>query len=380
MFSSYKAFSDETTASLFKDTYAQSREAFLQATQGKSQVFHFKSTQGKDYTIDYFVQSAIKKKQTLFIIFSGIHGIEGFVGSAVQRFWLQTLKQNPLPENFGLVMVHGLNPFGFSELRRVNENNIDLNRNFVLNSDVYSSRNESYEKINPFLNPEEPAEHSFFSNLKFYYNAIKYVVQFSLPVLRRAVLQGQYQFDQGIFFGGKEYQPQQALIDQLIATEASQYENTFVIDLHTGYGQKGKLHMLVGTKKAESPAELSDIFGENNVEYGDKKDFYMVYGDLISYVMNQIKNKYKKNALGIAFEYGTLDSQKLKGTIDSLHRMILENQSHWHAAKTPEDKKEIDGLFREMFAPSDTAWQQSCLEQTQQAMQKLMSYYTVKAQ
>ncbi|MBU2135464.1 MAG: M14 family metallopeptidase, partial [Alphaproteobacteria bacterium] len=62
-------------------------------------------------------------------ISSGTHGVEGFCGSALQ---LQLIEDAPdLPTDTALMLVHAVNPYGFSHLRHVNEDNVDLNRNFV---------------------------------------------------------------------------------------------------------------------------------------------------------------------------------------------------------------------------------------------------------
>src|SRR5213592_2819131 len=74
---------------------------------------------------------------------SGLHGVEGFAGSAIQ---LQLLNSLPsLPQDAALIVVHVLNPYGMAWLRRFNENNVDLNRNF-LGDDAYIGAPEAYSK------------------------------------------------------------------------------------------------------------------------------------------------------------------------------------------------------------------------------------------
>ena len=49
---------------------------------------------------------------------SGLHGVEGFAGSAIQ---IQTVRELPrIPEGTALILVHILNPYGISWLRRAN--------------------------------------------------------------------------------------------------------------------------------------------------------------------------------------------------------------------------------------------------------------------
>src|SRR3546814_12408913 len=62
---------------------------------------------------------------------SGTHGAEGFNGSAAQVHWLNLHGAEPLPKGVATLFVHAVNPFVFTQLLRINENNIALNRNFL---------------------------------------------------------------------------------------------------------------------------------------------------------------------------------------------------------------------------------------------------------
>ena len=64
----------------------------------------------------------------LLVSISGTHGVEGFYGSNCQTQWLQMLGNRSLPADTAIVMIHLINPWGTAWLRRVNEDNIDLNR------------------------------------------------------------------------------------------------------------------------------------------------------------------------------------------------------------------------------------------------------------
>ena len=51
------------------------------------------------------------------------------------------------------VLLHALNPFGFAWRRRVNEDNVDLNRNFLLDDEGYVGCPDGYAHLDPLLLP-----------------------------------------------------------------------------------------------------------------------------------------------------------------------------------------------------------------------------------
>src|SRR5688572_7001224 len=75
--------------------------------------------------------------ERVVVVSGGLHGPEGFFGSAVQTAWLAKRKAAALPESLRILLLHALNPFGFAWRRRWNESNVDLNRNFLLPGEEY---------------------------------------------------------------------------------------------------------------------------------------------------------------------------------------------------------------------------------------------------
>ncbi len=65
------------------------------------------------------------------VLVSGTHGVEGFCGSASQTGLLREGQIKAYAERLRVVLVHAHNPYGFAWLRRVNEDNVDLNRNYI---------------------------------------------------------------------------------------------------------------------------------------------------------------------------------------------------------------------------------------------------------
>ncbi len=89
----------------------------------------------------------------VLLIVSGTHGVEGFTGSALQHHWLDR-HEGDRPDDVRVVLLHAFNPYGFSWVRRVNEDNVDLNRNFIDWAQPPPA-NEDYGGIAHLLVPDE---------------------------------------------------------------------------------------------------------------------------------------------------------------------------------------------------------------------------------
>jgi hypothetical protein len=356
----------------FKNTYEEADKDFneifasVKAQNPRAEVFQFLYPQGNIKS--YYIPSEGAPKNLLVLI-SGVHGIEGHTGSAVQRYLLSKKMAGP---QTGILMIHGFNLWGFKNGRRVNENNIDLNRNFILDRNHFKPDDTQYAMLNDFLNPTETPSENLFSHGLFLMKAVMKIVKYSIEPLRASILKGQYSFDQGLFYGGKDPQEQELMIQQLIARYFKPYKKVLLVDLHTGYGERGRLHLLAGKAADPNSQELKKIFSENEIDFADKKHFYAVQGEMITYFGEQIAQTTHAFVVGVTFEYGTLDTQKTTGSIESLRRMILENQDFHYAGSSDHDK--IKSLFTEMFYPSDEEWRTRVLTQTDEKIQKVISY------
>ena len=137
----------------FRPDYAACREHFLNLSNvlGGELMRAINPASGPDgleLSTDFLRLGPTDAERALILV-SGTHGAEGFAGSAIQCAWLAA-HGGQLPDNLAVVMVHGLNAFGFAHLRRVNENNVDLNRNFI-DHEADHPHNDGYAKVAHFL-------------------------------------------------------------------------------------------------------------------------------------------------------------------------------------------------------------------------------------
>ncbi len=370
---------DENNLHFFYDSYETCVESFLSESDRLARIFPgatqfdipVPNQQGGFYKIDCLYLPATDTLINLLVLSGGIHGVEGFTGSAVQ---LMIMNQMITPERMaetGILLIHGINPYGFINNRRVTENNVDLNRNCDPSGAVYSSVNEGYRNLVDFINPEGNARPSSPANRFFYMKAIAKIVQASMPVLRQAVLQGQYEYPEGLYFGGKQTEPQISLLEPFLKTIPEKYQRIIHIDLHTGYGENGKLHLFPNPPKSDAiRAATESLFAGHDIDWGDGDDFYTITGEFTG-LLGQFHPD--KLVIPMTFEFGTLDSQTTMGSLVSIHNMILENQGHQHGYAREKSAQKVRERFREMYYPSSPLWRSLVIEQSRVMIEELFS-------
>lgn len=360
------------------DSYTEQRNFFLKQTQANTnsdswtmQIESIETpnllTEEKLFTDFVWLRqkSTSSSEKKIVVVSSGIHGIEGYVGSAMQSQILSGfLSQQKGPEH-DFLFVHTINPWGMNFKRRVNSNNVDLNRSFDFSSELFRTENKSYTEIYDFLNPQRPFENSYWHRPLFVLDSIFLILKSSMKTMRQAVLQGQYQHPKGLYFGGQERQVEAQRMMALAGELNKKYEKIFWIDLHTGYGRRGVLHLLADSDPTQNLSRLHKIFDPSQIDQSNKNDFYKTSGDMIGF----LTKSYPEKLTAVVFEYGTLDSQKTLGSIESLRRMVVENQVFFQNRKAQATNTSFDQIdFIEMFRPSDLNWQKSVVSQTDSAL------------
>jgi predicted deacylase len=356
----------------FPSDYIAARERFrtkaakLKALFPAAEIGHYKvpSKVDKDLTTDFiFIPSSISKK--LVIITSGIHGAEAFTGHTLQMWQMEKILSTHKPLPYKLLIVHSLNPYGFKYFRRTNENNVDLNRNFA-SAEEFKSENTEYEKLRYLLEPQYIASSYLFARIGFYAKAA-YV---NLTKGRRFVLgslRGQYEYPKGIFYGGKEPQTETLQLQKLVKRFADNASDIYLVDLHTGFGEKGKLHFF-GSENMQAPEKvdlMNMVFKDHKIETSQDKDFYATTGDFADWLTTAYSNK---KIIPMSFEFGTMDSQTLSGGLKSLWTTVLENQGRHLGFLSPEDEKISRGDFEALFNPQSPEWQMKVLKSGSEAL------------
>src|SRR5258708_2464991 len=106
----------------FSLDYFSARERFRKAVgqlewHRESHPIPASGPRGQELTVDVAF-SPSEDAGTTLLITSGLHGVEGFFGSAVQCALLEHKSILQCLRNVRLVLIHALNPYGFAWIRR----------------------------------------------------------------------------------------------------------------------------------------------------------------------------------------------------------------------------------------------------------------------
>ena len=283
---------------------------------------------------------------------SGLHGVEGFAGSAIQ---LQLLKDLPtISEDTALIVVHVLNPYGMAWLRRSNENNVDLNRNFLVD-EPYAGAPDTYSMLESFLNPPSRPTTDLFT-----LRAGWLVVRYGMPALKTAVVGGQYEYPKGLFFGGKRLQEGMEKYHGFLAQRLTSVERLVAIDVHTGIGKYGDDILMVEPK---AYAELRQMFGERvTLPDPEKTDSYSVRGSLNTMYVHAVP---EAKVFPITQEFGTYSPTKV------VHALREENR--WHHYGTGTLNHPTKQILKDTFYPQDETWRASVLKRGKELLKEGLS-------
>ena len=171
----------------------------------------------------------------VLVVISATHGVEGFAGSGTQIDLLQGAAAARLPAGTALLLLHAVNPHGFAWWRRVTEENVDLNRNWIDFSQPLPA-NPGYESLCEHYNPRSLNA----ATLARHEEAIlAWRAQHGLHAERVARSTGQYVDPHGIFYGGLEPTWARRTSEAILAQHLGRARTIAIVDLHTGLGPYG---------------------------------------------------------------------------------------------------------------------------------------------
>jgi hypothetical protein len=310
-------------------------------------------SQGEPLGID-FAHIGDAHAHSVVVVSSGLHGVEGYFGSAVQLALLRDENAlRELPRGVALVLIHALNPWGFAWIRRANEENVDLNRNFLLPGQPYEGSPEHYAALDPLLNPQEPP-HRFDA---FQLRATLAILRHGLPDLKQAIAGGQYAFPRGLFYGGQGPSMTQRIVAEVLPRFLGDAERVVHFDFHTGLGRWANYHLLVDLELDPRHFEWSRAQFGAKVVHSDPRESiaFQVRGDFASWCRAMFP---ERSYDLLCAEFGTYPPLHVLGALRA------ENQAHFWAEAHQPITRWAKGRLLEAFVPASCSWRAKTVMQS----------------
>ncbi len=334
-------------------TYDAARHRFLDAAASagaevRSHHHPDRGREGEELAIDV-ARLGPDDASSVLLVVSGTHGVEGYAGSAIQSWWLEH-RASDLAARMRVVLVHGLNPVGFSWVRRVNEDNVDLNRNFI-DWNQPPPTNDGYAELAEYLVPaswDEEAQQA--STLALLGEAERH----GMDWLQQAVSGGQYDHADGVFYGGSGPVWSHRWLADHLADAVGPCQRLAVLDLHTGLGPWGHGE-LISHEPTDGPGYV-----RGSAWWGDVRS--MVDGESVSAALSGdwlgAIERFVPDAevTAVAIEYGTIDM------ISVLQSLRADAWLHAHGDPGAAEAASIRSQVRAAFIDDDPAWLAAIIE------------------
>ena len=345
--------------------HLQDTVANLKTRGYDAQLSSYAVDESDDLYIDSIYIPATEKQTNLIVITTGVHGIEGYIGSVMlDVFWTEIYESEINKANTGVLVVANVNPYGMKYHRRYNENNVDLNRNFIIDWNEFDTTvNKDYPKVDTFLGPKDTMGNIVGHELSFYGSMIKELIEDGADTISNALLGGQYEYAEGVYYGGNGDETSTTYLKEVFQkTLESDYDNIVHIDVHSGYGPRYNMVIFNSVFETMTEAESVELFGYDYVIANDSEDFYATTGDTTDFYY-RLKDKLgtDNTLFSTCFEFGTIGDSFLDSII-SMKYTIEENQNHWNPSNNATTNEIIKERYQELFYPTEKEWREKTVE------------------
>ena len=345
----------------FAEDYFSAREKFLStcaALPGQLRQFQHPTAQFRNQPLvtDVFWLGPSQAAKVLVII-SATHGVEGFCGSASQVNWL---KHEALPDNdIALLFIHALNPYGFAHLRRVNEDNVDLNRNCIDFSKIPD--NAGYRELAPVLLPEQWTEASIRAAQA---KLNEYRALHGQRQTEEAVSGGQYQYPDGLFYGGSAPSWSRRNIETIIADyRLAERACVAVVDIHSGLGPYGYGEVISDHPPESAGAALAKRwFGHSVTEPACGTSTSVPKLGLLDYAWHAA---FGDRGCYVTLEFGTYSVEAM---FEVLREENYYRQQYYRDGIESEALRTVRQRLRDYFFPCQDDWKEMILFRSGQVL------------
>ncbi len=343
----------------FPQDYRDARHAFIAAAEAADLgvtsrlLLSDKGADGKPLFLDTTTIGE-RGAATALLLMSGTHGVEGYFGSGVQTGLLR--EKIAAPQGAKIVMLHALNPYGFSWDRRVNEDNADINRNFA--DFKNPPANAAYDELADAIVLRDLSRET----LKAANAKLRAWSERNGPFrLQEAISAGQYSHKDGIYYGGAKESWSHAMLKDVFREELKSVKRLVVIDFHTGLGEHGAAEMITEDLPGSAAYGRAKAMWRNvqSSEAGESVSPPLL-GTIDKAVATWMAGKELTFA---ALEAGTRDS---RAVFNALRR---DNWLHLNRGQNDPEWSEVKREIRDAFYPDTDEWKRMVWDHAAGAVQ-----------
>ena len=300
----------------------------------------------------------------VLVLVSATHGVEGFCGSAAQLDWLLDDGPSRLPDGVAALLIHAINPHGFAWLRRVTEEGVDLNRNWV-DFNEPPPENPSYAELADAILPTElsgPVFQAAEAKLKAWREA------HGERAFESARSGGQHTHPTGLFFGGHDPTWSRRTLENIISNHGLAGRDLMaVIDFHTGLGRYGYGEPICGHRpdtpgQSRARAWYGDSLGEPLL--GTSASLPIV--GLTQYGWDR---EVGDRHVFIALEFGTYATESGRANLRDDHWLHAYGMVDWGSEET----RRIKAALRKHFYPDTDDWREMVLFRSRQVIKQALA-------
>ncbi len=347
----------------------------LRADGVEVEVSEYAVDESDELYIDNIYLPASKEKENLIVLTTGVHGIEGYIGSVMLDVFFEEIYPELDADTTGVQVIANVNPYGMKYMRRYNENNVDLNRNFIIDWDGFDySSNKDYPEVKSFLQPEKKIGNAFWHEVGFYLSLAKEAITKGADKVSDALLTGQYEYPQGVYYGGTKDEKSTAYLKGVFNDCLDgEYDNIVHIDIHSGYGPRYNMVIFNSVYDTMNEAQTKEAFGYDYVIAHDSESFYATTGDTTDYFYRLAERKNTdKELFSTCFEFGTI-GDSFFDTILSLKYTVDENRQYWYKTDNRITADVVYEHYKELYYPTETQWREKTVEDFITATQGVLS-------
>lgn len=354
-------------ADAFSASYAEARGKFLALAgrRGARLLSRIHPSQtgadGEALAMDIALFGDPEADRTLLLV-SGTHGQEGYTGSAIQIAFLDDLV---IPDGVNLVLLHALNPWGFSHLSRTDEANVDLNRNFR-DFSAALPMNPIYAELHPALCPDHWTE----ATRDWAPTRDRIIAEQGWSTFLSGFTGGQFESPAGMNFGGRAPAWSNVTVAELLPQVLAKTRKLAFAEWHTGLGAYGELcHICVHDPASTNHARLFDWLGQDArttmaAAFDGAAGVTPCYTGLFSAWLPTAVPW--ADCAGLAMEVGTYDNEKV-GDALRIDRWLK------FGSGSAAQREEMRKVMMERLCPGDPVWRRRAVTNGCEAQAQMLA-------